>query len=66
MRTIKQGVKPEEKKYIGTCGTCAGKYEAQQSELETVYDPKDQVDLWSAKCPCCGHTVYFYAVKQKR
>jgi len=59
MKIIKQGKRPEDRIWDGTCTNCGSILQAHQHELNITHDPRDGY-LGDAECPVCERRVFFY------
>lgn len=62
MKVLKQGLKPTERWYKGTCYSCGTEVEFQRKEAELVSDQRDG-DYVKVKCPTCNGSITVQASK---
>lgn len=60
MKIIKQGQKPEDKVYRGTCRRCHTEIEFSQAEATYVPDQREG-DYLTIHCPTCSGQIYAQA-----
>lgn len=59
MEVIKQGKKPTEKTYTGTCSNCRSQVRFRGSEATNVSHDRDG-EVAHANCPVCGAVFWGY------
>lgn len=60
MRVVRQGIRPEDRKYTGTCTRCKSVIESVEKELNAEFDAREGSWFGRAACPVCLAGMVFY------